>query len=251
MNATYVRIEFARHLRDGYNLVFSLLMPSAMYVLFGNIPSYTDQELGFGNVKFYVMVSMAAYGAAVSTVAIAGTVATETMQGWGRQIALTRMPPATFVASKMVVATTVAALSSALVFALGAATGARVSENWIWAASYLVTIGGSLIFACYGIGVGMVFKSESALGLAAGLMVFFAFFGNVFMPLEGVMLDIARFTPMYGYVALIRYLQLRDVSAETGFGVDPLWMPLTNLVVWAAVFAIFAMIATRKARARQ
>ncbi|WP_054821121.1 ABC transporter permease [Arthrobacter sp. JCM 19049] len=166
MNATYIRVEFARHLRDGYNLVFSLLMPSAMYVLFGNIPSYTDQELGFGNVKFYVMVSMAAYGAAVSTVAIAGTVATETMQGWGRQVALTRMPPATFVSSKMLVATTVAAISSALVFALGAATGAQVSENWIWAASYLITIGGSLIFACYGIGVGMVFKSESALGLA-------------------------------------------------------------------------------------
>ncbi|MCG3017453.1 hypothetical protein KZ288_27340, partial [Escherichia coli] len=92
----------------------------------------------------------------------------------------------------------------------------------IWAASYLITIGGSLIFACYGIGVGMVFKSESALGLAGGLMVFFAFFGNVFMPLEGMMLDIARFTPMYGYVALIRYLQLREVAPETGFAPDPL-----------------------------
>lgn len=251
MNPTYVRIEFARHLRDGYNLIFALLMPSAMYVLFGSIPAYTDQELGFGNVKFYVMVSMAAYGAAVSTVGIAGTVATETMQGWGRQIALTPMPPATFVASKMFVATTVATISSALVFALGAATGAYVTQNWIWAVAFVIIIVGSLIFACYGIGVCMVFKSESALGLAAGLMVFFAFFGNVFMPLEGIMLDIARFTPMFGYVALTRYLQLRDVPAETGFGVDPLWMPVTNVVAWAVIFAIFAVIATRKARARQ
>ncbi|WP_431710389.1 ABC transporter permease [Glutamicibacter uratoxydans] len=251
MNPTYVRIEFSRHLRDGYNLIFALLMPMAMYLLFGNIPSYTDQELGFGNVKFYIMVSMAAYGAAVSTVSIAGTVATETMQGWGRQLALTPMSPTTLVSSKMVVATTVATISSALVFALGAATGAYVTQNWIWAAAFAITVVGSLIFACYGIGVGMLFKSESALGLAAGLMVFFAFFGNVFMPLEGLMLDIARFTPMFGYVALIRYMQLRDVPAETGFGVDPLWMPVTNLLAWALIFAIFAVLATRKVRARQ
>ncbi|MGP9783059.1 ABC transporter permease [Arthrobacter sp. MYb211] len=251
MNPTYVGVEFTRHIRDGYNLFFSLLMPSAMYLLFGNIPSYGEEVLGLGNVKFYIMASMAAYGAAISTVAIAGTVATESMQGWGRQIALTRMSPATFVSSKMFVATTIAAISAALVYALGAATGATTTEWWLWIAAFGITMVGSLMFACYGIGVGMLFKSESALGLASGLMVFFAFFGNVFMPLSGMMLDIARFTPMYGYVALVRFLQLQDVPAETGFAPDALWIPVTNVVLWAAFFAIFALIATRKARARQ
>jgi hypothetical protein len=175
MMTTYIRVEFTRHFRDGYNLIFALLLPAAMYILFGNIPSYTALDLGAGNVKFYLMISMAAYGAAVSTVAIAGTVATETMQGWGRQIALTKMPPAVFVGSKMIVAATVAGISAAIVFTLGAATGAQVNEPWIWGASYLIVLLGAMIFACYGIGVGMVFKSESALGLASGLMVFFAF----------------------------------------------------------------------------
>ncbi|WP_313810809.1 ABC transporter permease [Glutamicibacter sp.] len=251
MIATYIRVEFARHIRDGYNLIFALLLPAAMYFLFGNIPSYTDLDLGSGNVKFYLMVSMAAYGAAVSTVAIAGTVATETMQGWGRQIALTKMPPAAFVTSKMIVAATVAAASAALVFALGAATGARVTEGWIWTASYLIILAGAMIFACYGIGVGMVFKSESALGLASGLMVFFAFFGNVFMPLEGGMLDAARFTPMYGYVALARYPLLKDIPAGYDMAPDALWIPVANLVAWALIFAVFAVVATRRAKARQ
>ncbi len=251
MIATYIRVEFARHIRDGYNLIFALLLPAAMYFLFGNIPSYTEFDLGSGNVKFYLMVSMAAYGAAVSTVAIAGTVATETMQGWGRQIALTKMPPAAFVTSKMIVAATVAAASAALVFALGAATGARVSEGWIWSVSYLIILAGAMIFACYGIGVGMVFKSESALGLASGLMVFFAFFGNVFMPLDGGMLDAARFTPMYGYVALARYPLLKDIPAGYDMAPDALWIPVANLVAWALIFAVFAVVATRKAKARQ
>ncbi|GAA1407087.1 hypothetical protein AUR04nite_04210 [Glutamicibacter uratoxydans] len=251
MIATYIRVEFARHIRDGYNLIFALLLPAAMYFLFGNIPSYTEFDLGSGNVKFYLMVSMAAYGAAVSTVAIAGTVATETMQGWGRQIALTKMPPAAFVTSKMIVAATVAAASAALVFALGSATGARVTEGWIWSVSYLIILAGAMIFACYGIGVGMVFKSESALGLASGLMVFFAFFGNVFMPLEGGMLDAARFTPMYGYVALARYPLLKDIPAGYDMAPDALWIPVANLVAWALIFAVFAVVAIRKAKARQ
>ncbi|MGO3761709.1 MAG: ABC transporter permease, partial [Glutamicibacter arilaitensis] len=108
-----------------------------------------------------------------------------------------------------------------------------------------------MIFACYGIGVGMVFKSESALGLASGLMVFFAFFGNVFMPLEGAMLDAARFTPMFGYVALARYPLLKDMPQGVEMAPDPLWMPATNLVAWAIIFVVFAVIATRKAKARQ
>ncbi|MEU5832206.1 hypothetical protein ABZ820_00775 [Streptomyces diacarni] len=251
MMSTYIRVEFARHFRDGYNLVFALLLPAAMYILFGNIPSYTEFELGAGNVKFYLMISMAAYGAAVSTVAIAGTVATETMQGWGRQIALTKMPPAMFVSSKMIVAATVAGASAAVVFALGAATGAEVQEGWIWGASYLIILLGAMVFACYGIGVGMVFKSESALGLASGLMVFFAFFGNVFMPLEGGMLDAARFTPMYGYVALARYPLLKDMPAGVEMAPDALWIPTANLVAWALIFVLFAVLATRKAKARQ
>ena len=37
------------------------------------------------------------------------------------------------------------------------------------------------------------------------MIVVLAFLGNVFTPMSGFMLDLGRFTPLYGYVALARF----------------------------------------------
>ncbi|GAA1887076.1 ABC transporter permease [Paeniglutamicibacter psychrophenolicus] len=251
MNPTYVRIELFRQSRDIGNLMFMVLMPMVMYLLFGNTFGGGDQPAGNGNVKFYVMASMAAYGAALATTSIAGTAATESMLGWGRQIALTRMKPSGFVASKLAVALIVATGSAGLVFAVGAGTGARADTPWIWTASFLVCAFGSGIFALYGMGVGMAFKSETALGVASGGMVFFAFFGNVFMPLSGTMLDIARFTPMYGYAGLVRYPLTEGFGAGEGAAADSVGVLVANAVAWTLLFALLALWAVRRSRMRQ
>lgn len=251
MNPTYVRIELFRQSRDVGNLMFTVLMPVVMYLLFGNMFGGGGEPAGNGNVKFYVMSSMAAYGAALATTSIAGTAATEAMLGWGRQIALTPMKPSGFVASKLAVALIVATGCAGLVFAVGAGTGARADTPWIWTASFLIAVLGSGIFALYGLGIGMAFKSETALGVASGGMVFFAFFGNVFMPLSGTMLDIARFTPMYGYAGLVRYPLTEGFGAGEGAGTDSPGMLVANLVAWTLLFAVFAFWAVRRSRARR
>ncbi|WP_317259691.1 hypothetical protein [Kocuria atrinae] len=64
---------------------------------------------------------------------------------------------------------------------------------------------GSVVFALYGLAAGLLFRSEGAVGAASGLLVVFAFLGNVFMPLSGALLEFARFTPLYGIVGLARY----------------------------------------------
>ncbi|AIY01511.1 hypothetical protein ART_1912 [Arthrobacter sp. PAMC 25486] len=251
MNPTYVRIELFRQTRDVGNLMFTIGLPAVMYLLFGNMFGGGDQPAGSGNVKFYIMASMAAYGAAVATTAIAGTAATESLLGWGRQIALTPMKPIGFVGAKVGVALIVAAASAAAVFVVGAATGAR-ADNWrIWLLSYVFAVAGSALFALYGLGVGMSFKSETAISVASGTMVFFAFFGNVFLPLSGTMLDIARFTPMYGYAGLVRWPLLEGQNTTPGAPADSIWLLLTNLVAWALLFAILALWALRRSRARR
>ncbi len=136
MNPTYVRIELFRQSRDIMNVMFAVFMPVAMYVLFGNMFGCGGHDAGNGNVKFYVMVSMAAYGSAVATTAIAGTAATESMLGWGRQIALTPMKASGFVAAKITVALVIAAVSAAAVYLTGMLTGAQADAPWIWALSY-------------------------------------------------------------------------------------------------------------------
>ncbi len=251
MNPTYVRIELARQGRDIGNLMFTVGLPAVMYLLFGNMFGGGAEQAGGGNVKFYIMVSMAAYGAAVATTGIAGTAATENMLGWGRQIALTPMKPSGFIQSKMAVALTIAAAAAGAVFILGAATGAQADSWSVWVLSYAVSVGGAAVFALYGMGVGMSFKSETAISVAGGLLVFFAFFGNVFMPLSGTMLDIARFTPMYGFVGLARWPLLQGAVATPGAPADSFWWLVANLVAWALLFAALALWALRKTRSRQ
>lgn len=250
MNPTYVRIELFRQSRDIMNVMFAVFMPVAMYVLFGNMFGSGDTSAGNGNVKFYVMVSMAAYGSAIATTAIAGTAATESMLGWGRQIALTPMKPSGFVAAKITVALVVSAASAAAVYLTGMLTGAQADAPWIWVLSYGTVVLGSAVFALYGMAVGLAFKSETAIGIASSGMVFFAFFGNVFMPLSGVLLDIARFTPMYGFVGLARY-PLTEGNGAGNDTVDSIGVLLANLGGWTLIFATLAVWAVRRSRARR
>lgn len=92
MNLAYVRIELARCFRDVGNLMFTLALPVAMYLLFGKA-EYSGQQVGRGTIGFYVMASMGAYGAVIAATAISAQAATESMLGWGRQLALTRQQP--------------------------------------------------------------------------------------------------------------------------------------------------------------
>ncbi len=251
MNPTYVRIELARQSRDIGNLMFTVGLPAVMYLLFGNMFGGGSAQAGSGNVKFYIMVSMAAYGAAVATTGIAGTAAAENMLGWGRQIALTPMKPSGFIQSKVAVALTIAAAAAGVVFIVGAATGAQADSWSVWVLSYAIAVAGSAVFALYGMGVGMSFKSETAINVAGGVLVFFAFFGNVFLPLSGTMLEIARFTPMYGFVGLARWPLLEGAVATPGATADSFWWLVANLVGWALIFMALALWAMRRTRSRQ
>lgn len=205
ISPTMLRVEGLRQLRNPYTLVFTLAMPVAMYLLFGANTAYADLRAGHGNVAFSVMVSMAAYGTAVAMSSLTSLAAAEAGQGWGRQLAMTPLSTAGYAATKLVNALTFAAFALVAVFTAGTLTGAHADDLWRWAASAGIILGLGLMFGLYGLGVGLFFNSDSAAALASISMTFFGFLGNVFMPLDGVMLDIARFTPMYGFAALARW----------------------------------------------
>src|SRR5699024_12577093 len=106
----------------------------------------------------------------------------------------------------------------------------------------------SAVFAGYGLSAGMAFRSESALGVAGGSLVLLGFAGNLFLPLSGVMLDIARFTPLYGVNALARY-PLTGGHVADGVS-DPLWLPGLNVVAWALILGVTAALLARRRRGR-
>ncbi|WP_460797325.1 ABC transporter permease [Microbacterium sp. GXF0217] len=249
ISPTMLRIEGVRQLRNPYTLAFTLTMPVVMYLLFGASASYGGQTAGHGNVSFYVMVSMAAYGTAIAMSSLTSLAAAEAKQGWGRQLAMTPLRTAGYAATKLITAVAFAALALIAVFTAGVLTGAAADDLWRWAACAGIILGLGLMYGLYGLGVGLFFPSDSAAALASISLTFFAFFGNVFMPLSGVMLDIARFTPLYGYVALSRW-PLTEGALTTGGG-DPLWAVLLNITAWLIVFVLLVSAGVRRARSRR
>jgi ABC-2 type transport system permease protein len=248
MNATFTLLEMRRITRDWSGMFFTAVLPAFFYLVFGSTVDNKSQNIGNGNVAMYVMISMAAYGAVTATTSIGGNAAVERLQGWGRQLGLTPLADSSYIAMKALIAMTVAAVPILLTYILGAATGAKGSAA-AWATSAALVLVGSCVFALYGLLVGTAFRSEAAVGAAAGSLVIFAFLGNLFIPLSGVLLTIAKFTPLYGYAALARY-PLTDGYLPDGTK-DPLWLPVTNVLVYTVVFGLLATWLVRRGRERQ
>lgn len=253
MNLTYTGIELRRVTRDYVAMFFVAVLPAFMYLVFGAAMEWSDAPIGNGNAAMYTMISMAAFGAVTATVGVGGMAAVERMQGWGRQLGLTPMSDAEYVAIKATVAFVVAVIPITLIYVLGYATGS-VGSGAAWFLSALVVLVGAAVFSLYGLLAGLLFRSEAAVGAASGSLVIFAFLGNIFFPLSGTMLTIAQFTPLYGFVALARYPLTEGMMVSTSGPPVPgggLWIPLVNLVAWAIVFAVTAFLLVRRGRSRQ
>ncbi|MCI2002232.1 MAG: ABC transporter permease [Ancrocorticia sp.] len=250
---TYLILELKRVVRDPFNLLFTVGIPAMMYVVFGVAMGWGDQSVGRGNSSMYVMISMAAYGAVTATTSITGMAAVERMQGWGRQLALTPMRDTRFVAVKTIVSAAVATVPLGAIYLIGYFRNARAT-GWVWLVSALTLLFGSVMFSLYGLAVGLAFRSESSVGIASGFLVILGFLGNVFLPLSGVMLTIAKFTPLYGVATLARWPLTDGGSINTNTGElieQPLWQPLANVVVWTIIFALLSTLLTRRTRRRQ
>lgn len=253
MNLTYTGIELRRGTRDFTAMFFVAILPAFMYIVFGASMGDGDSPAGNGNLALYVMISMACFGAVTATTGIGGAAAVERMQGWGRQLGLTSLSDGHYVVIKSTVAFLIAIVPISLIYVLGSATGASGTVA-AWLLSAVIVVAGAAVFSLYGLIAGLMFRTEAAISAASGSVVILGFLGNVFFPLSGTMLDIARFTPMYGYATLARYPltegMVIDTTGPTG-ATDPLWVPVVNLAVWATIFAGTAVLLVRRGRSRQ
>lgn len=253
MNLHYLFIDIKRQLRNVSNTVFIIGIPLLMYLIFGSTQGASEEMAFHANVAFYVMVSMAIYGGVSAVVSITGTAALESMQGWSRQIGLTPMRNFGYVATKSIVAMLYSAIVITFIFTMGRLTGAYATSIGVWLTSAVLAWLLSSIFALYGLAVALNFKSDSAASVATGLIVVLSFFGNLFVPLSGTMLSVARFTPLYGIAQLARWPQLEGhvMNVAGGeFGQDSLAFVLLNVFVWSAIFAAFAVLGVRRGRRR-
>src|SRR5690625_6644799 len=85
----FVAWEFWRNFRMADATFFVVILPAAMYLMFGVAMDQGDLPAGYGNVSGYVMTSMGGYGAVIASTAMAGSAAVERNMGWGRQLNMT------------------------------------------------------------------------------------------------------------------------------------------------------------------
>ncbi|MEP6835678.1 MAG: ABC transporter permease [Gemmatimonas sp.] len=239
-NLKALRLEITRVLRNRRTLFFIVVFPCVFFFLFSR--GARGAGANGGQALAYIMISMAVYGAMVGNTSGGASVAVERSLGWSRQLRLTPLTPAAYVAMKVMASMTLGLIAVCSTFTIGALNGVHMpAETWIM--SGILAWLCSCVFAAFGLFVGFLFPAENVMQFVGPLMAFMAMFGGLFIPVKSLsqgMQDFARYTPMYGV----------GVLARSPLTHDPIGWAAGSVVVWAIIFGIGAMIVFRRDTAR-
>jgi ABC-2 type transport system permease protein len=244
LNLTILKLEVRRLTRNRRTIIFSVIMPIVLFAAFGLNKTYINERAGHGNVTAFIMVSMALYGAVLATTAAGAMVSIERAAGWSRQLRLTPLSPAAYIAVKIVAAMVLGLTSVVVVYAVGKLTGRAHLPGDLWIATGLTVWIGSLLFAAFGLFLGYLLPTENVMQFLGIILALLSFAGGLFIPLRSfpnIVQTIARGTPMYGLNELVH-------APVLGQGVHLAW--LANVLVWLVIFAGGAIWRFRKDTAR-
>jgi len=226
-NPTLLGTELKRLLRNRRTMIFTLLFPGVMLLAFGSQSDW-NSSVGNGNVAAYIMVAMALYGAAMSAASTGASVAMDRALGWSRQLRLTPLRPAAYVATKSLCALAVGVLAVGVVNVVGIVQGRAQMPVSVWLACGALTVLSTLVFAALGVFVGYLVPGETAMQVLGPGLAALAFIGNVFIPIDpsSWLWTVSAFTPMFGVAEISR-------APLTG---DLPWYAVANALGWLAVF---------------
>jgi ABC-2 type transport system permease protein len=240
-NLTVLRIELSRMLRNRRTIIFTFVFPAALFLSIGSSSGWRER-VGHGNAAAYIMVSMALYGAALTAAAGGAMVATERALGWSRQLRLTPLHPAVYIAMKALIALCLGAVAISVVNVVGIVQGRASMPAGRWVAAGVLTLLCTMVFAALGVFVGYLVPGENAMQVLGPGLAILSFLGNVFIPIDDgtVLWHIASWTPMFGVAEISR-------APLTG---DLPWYAVVNAVGWLAVFVAGAAWRMSKDTAR-
>jgi ABC-2 type transport system permease protein len=155
-------------------------------------------------------------------------VAMERSMGWSRQLRLTPLRPAVYIAIKALLALVLGAVAIAVVNVAGIVQGKPSMPVHLWVASALLTLVCTLVFAALGVFIGYLVPGENAMQILGPGLALFAFLGNVFIPLTpgSIIYRVAEWTPMFGVAEISRWPLTDDLP----------WTAVVNAVVWFGLF---------------
>ncbi len=238
-NATMLRIELVRVLRNKRTMFFTVALPVLFFFLF-RAQSF---DSGSGNAAAWTMISLALYGSFVANASTSAGVAVERAQGWSRQLRLTPLTGSAYIATKVLVSSVIAVVPLVVLYALGIAFGSHAPVGDLVLA-FVVSWAGSALMAALGLVVGFLLPSENTMQVLGMMMTMLAFGGGIFIPqpVFSHSFDLfARWTPLYGVTALAH----AGIGGWSGW-----WIWVVNIAGWAAVLVTAAVWLFRRDTAR-
>ncbi len=237
-NLTFLAIEIRRLLRNRRTVVVTLLVPTLAFFLFR-----TNKRLvTIGGTEFAAastMIGIAVYGAMLAATSGGAMVSIERSLGWSRQLRLTPLRPAAYIAIKIAIAMLLGLTSVVVIYAMGAIDGVQMDLP-AWLLTGLLAWVTSFDFAAFGLFMGYLLPSENVMQVIGPVLAVFSLFGGLFVPVSlmpSAMQALAPWMPTYGIVEIARYPLL-------GGSFDPTW--ILSLIVWTALFAAAATILFRR-----
>jgi ABC-2 type transport system permease protein len=237
-NLTFLAIEIRRLIRNRRTVLVTVVVPVILFLLFRANRRLTAGALAiFGPAT--VMVGIAVYGAMLAATAGGARVTIERALGWSRQLRLTPLRPAAYIAIKLITAMLLGLVSVLVVFGMGAIDGVDLPVG-TWLVTGVLAWITALVFASFGLFLGYLLPSENAMQIIGPILGVFSLIGGLFVPLNlmpEAIQQIAPYTPTYGVVEIARF-----PLASGSF--DPSW--LVSVVGWTALFAGAAAILFRR-----
>ncbi|MHB8220354.1 MAG: ABC transporter permease [Acidimicrobiales bacterium] len=239
-----VRLEVRRLLRNRRTVIFTVVFPVFFFLIFGLSSSYASNRIGKGNVSAFIMISMALYGAVLATSSGGAMVSVERLAGWSRQMRITPLQPAAYIAIKMATSLVLGLAAVLAVYAVGLITHKASMPAALWVATAAALWLGSLLFAAFGLFIGYLMPSENVMQVIGFALMLFSFGGGLFIPLSQFshpLRVLAAYTPLYGLNELVHYPLVQGAFN---------WTWAANLVAWLAIFTAGAIWRFRKDTAR-
>ncbi|HJQ02870.1 MAG TPA: ABC transporter permease [Jatrophihabitans sp.] len=230
MNATYLRYEVLRTLRNRQSYIFSLAFPVILFLVIGGSNKHASGfPVDISPITYY-MVGMLGFGAMGAVLAGGARIAVDRATGWNRQLRLSPLRPGAYLATKIAVGYLTATLTIAAMYVAGISLGARASiSHWIEMTLFILI--GLVPFAAIGIWIGHLVRDDAMGPVMGGLMSLFALVGGSWYPVTGVLGSIGSWIPSYWIV------QAGHIAVGGSSWPVKGWLVVLG---WSAVFAVLA-----------
>jgi ABC-2 type transport system permease protein len=241
MSFGYLAVEVRRVLRSTRFLIFSVAFPVLLFLLYVGIFANGDRA-----VVGVLMVNMTAFGALSATLFAGGRLAVERAVGWQRQLRLTPLSGAGYLAAKGITAMLLALPAVVLVPLIGVVVEGVSLDATGW---LRVTVGiwlAVIPFALIGLLIGQLGTPESIQPMMSLTMMVMSLLGGIFIPVDtmpGWLLDVAQILPSYWLGQVGRGAVTTDLSVNLG-------KTVLVLAVWTAVVGIGVVRRYRRDSAR-